>query len=299
MKNSTVSFLTILGGVACALTAGSAGAASITGQWDFNGDLSASVGRAIEYGDANTAAGTSFGATSAFAIPTIVPTDAAGVPTGPQADATVMKFPKTAGGEGYKMWPGAAANGSYSAGDVNQWSLVMDVYYPAASSGFYRALFQTALSNNNDADFFVGSSTVSPSPNGIGISGQYDGTINPDTWYRIALVVNLDAGTGNPSYMKYINGVLVGSQSTFSTRFAPWSADSGNPCWILSDEDGETETGFIDMVKFFDGALSANEVGALGGIANGTVVPEPAPLALLGAGVGFLAFAGRRRTAQA
>lgn len=293
--------LLLLGATLCTLSSGSAWAASITGQWDFTSGLSATIGTALDYGDGAggvTASGTLFGTTSAFGIPTIVPTDAAGIPTGPQVDAAVMSFPRMAtSAEGYKMWSGAAANGTFSAGDVNQWSLVMDIYYPLASSSQYRALIQTGAANSNDADFFVGSGTVSPSPNGIGISGQYDGVINPDTWYRIALVVDLEAGAGNPSYFKYINGNLVGSQSLFNTRFALWSAESGNPAWILSDEDGETQAGFLNHVSVYNGALSAGEIAALGGIANGAVVPEPTPLALLlGAGGAFALIRRRRQS---
>jgi hypothetical protein len=284
-QRSGMRSLAIMGVVACGLCAGPVLAASVTGQWDFTSGLTATIGTDLQYGDGPggvTAGGTSFGTAASFGIPGVLPIDAAGNPIGAGVDANVMRFPKMGtSAEGYKMWPGALANGSYSAGDVNQWSLVMDLYYPSASTGKYRALFQTAAANNNDADFFIGDDTVSPSPSGIGISGQYDGRIGPDAWYRIALVVNLDAGSGNPSYMKYINGVLVGSQSIFSTRFAPWSAESGNPSWILSDNDGETELGFIDQVRFYDGALSANDIAALGGITN---VPEPPTLALLGLG---------------
>ncbi len=278
--------LIIMSALVYVLGASPALAAGITGQWDFTRGLTATVGTDLQYADTVTTAGTFFGKTSAFGLPAIVPTDAAGNPTGPAVDADIMKFPKMlTSAQGYKMWPGALANGFYSAGDVNLWTLVMDIYYPLASSDKYRALFQTSADNSNDADFFIGDNTVLPSPNGIGISGQYDGKINPDTWYRIALVVNLDAGAGNPTYMKYINGVLVGSQSILSSRFAPWSAESGNPSWLLSDNDGETEAGFIDQVRFYDSALSANQVAALGGIVN---VPEPSALALLGLAVSAL-----------
>lgn len=273
--------------LALALAATPVLAQNITGQWDFtNGDLSATVGAALEYGNATTAGNTSFGKTTDFGIPAIVPTDAAGTPIGPVVDARVMRFPKMASGaEGYKMWPGAAANGTSGASDVNQYSVVMDILYPAASNNLYRALFQTSSDNSNDADFFVGDGSVSPSPNGIGISGQYDGTIAPDTWYRVALVVNLEAASGESDYFKYINGKLVGSQDAGSSggRFAVWSTASGNPSWVFSDNDGEAEQGYVRHVAFYDGALSARQVEALGGLANG-VIPEPSALALLACG---------------
>ena len=261
--------------------------AGVTGQWEFNGDFSAAIGAAI-VPNGTAVSGSVFGTTATFGIPAI----------GGQA-AQVMRFPALPGSaDGYKMFPGAAANGSYSAGDVNKYSLVMDVLYPAASDSLYRALFNTAAANNNDADFFIGDNTTTPQPNGIGISGVYDGTILPDTWYRIALVVDLDTPAGTPTYNKYINGTLVGSQELRAGRFAPWSLESGNPSWIFSDEDGETALGYVNSVQFSDYAMTAAQVAFLGGpTASGiAVIPEPASGLLLGAGLLLLARGVLRRS---
>ena len=254
--------------------------AGVTGQWEFNGDFSASIGAAI-VPQGTAVSGSVFGTTTTFGI----------APIGGQV-AQVMMFPQTlTAADGYKMFPGAAANGSFSAGDVNRYSLVMDVLFPTASDNTYRALFQTAAANNNDADFFIGDNTVLPQPNGIGISGQYDGTILPNTWYRIALVVNLDLPTGTPTYYKYINGALVGSQELRNSRFAPWSLDSGNPSWIFSDNDGETALGYVNSVQFSDYDMTSAQLAFLGGpsAAGIAVSPEPGSGLLLGAGLLLLA----------
>ncbi|MEP0842581.1 MAG: PEP-CTERM sorting domain-containing protein [Phycisphaerae bacterium] len=267
--------------------------AGVTGEWDFTGGLTATIGNDLQYGDAGTAAGTSFNKTSGFGIHSVVPTDAAGNPTGPAVDADVMSFPKTPGnGTGYKMFPGAAANGSFSPGDVNQYSMIWDVYWPAASSGKWRALLQTNATNtgSNDGDYFINPS------NGVGISGVYHGTVPAETWTRIGLVVNLDAPAGQPTFFKYINGNLVGSQVLNNSRWSIWSDASGNPSWVLSDNDGDTEAGYVDKIRFYDTALSESEMAALGGLTNGPVIPEPATLGLLGLGAAALL---RRRRAGA
>ncbi len=254
--------------------------AGVTGQWEFNGDFSAAIGAGL-VPQGIAVAGSAFGTTTAFGLPNI----GGGV-------AQVMRFPQMpSSADGYKMFPGALANGSYSAGDVNRYSLVMDVLYPAASDNTYRALFNTAAANNNDADFFIGDNTVLPQPNGIGISGVYNGTILPDTWYRIALVVNLDLPTGTPTYYKYINGALVGSQELRNSRFAPWSLESGNPSWIFSDNDGETALGYVNSVQFSDFDMTAAQIALLGGpSASGiAVIPEPGAGLLLGPGLLLLA----------
>jgi len=263
--------------------------AGVTGQWEFNGDFSAAIGTAI-VPQGTAVSGSVFGTTATFGIPTI----------GGQV-AQVMQFPgfpAPSTANGYQMFHGALANGSYSGGDVNKYSLVMDVLYPTASSGTWRALFQTAAANDSDADFFVGNGGASPNPNGIGISGVYNGTISPDTWYRIALVVDLDTPAGTPTYYKYINGALVGSQELRNTRFAPWSLASGNPSWIFSDNDGETALGYVNSVQFSDFAMTAAQIEFLGGpsAAGILVIPEPASGLLLGAGLLLLARRVLRRS---
>src|SRR3989442_5905089 len=120
-----------------ALAAGLAGLISgangaTTGQWDFNdGNLAATIGIDLEYRDADTLAGTQFGTTTALGIPNIN-----------GEVAMVMKFPKTTTPSGgYAFYSGAAANGGGSL--LNQYTILMDVYFPSASSGKNRAILQT------------------------------------------------------------------------------------------------------------------------------------------------------------
>ena len=124
----------------------------VTGQWDFNnGNLAATVGTAGQYWIAPTTpprdveTETQFGTTTSFLIP-----DIGGVA------AKVMKFPQTDPKMGYAMYPEIDANGGGSY--VNQYTLIMDVLYPAASllpAGEWNALFQTNDCNGNDGDLFV------------------------------------------------------------------------------------------------------------------------------------------------
>ena len=266
----------IFGSITVALALGlgiSSHAAGVTGQWEFNGDFSASIGIALQP-QGIAASQSVFGTTTALGVPDI----------GGQV-AQIMRFPAMpTSADGYKMFPNAAANGSTA--DVNQYTVIMDILFPASSTG-YRALFQTAAPNNNDADWFVNPA------NGLGIQGAYNGNLIPDVWHRIALVVDLEEADAGKRYASYIDGTLAGysPSGTPGGRFAVWPADTGNPSWIFSDEDGETAPGYVNSVQFCDFALTAEQIALLGGpsAAGIPVIPEPSAGLLLLAGAGLLA----------
>ena len=130
----------------------------VTGQWDFlGGNLRATVGADLEYvGDTTNR--------TTFPVRSI---NGVSVP--------VMAFGGNTSSQGFTMWHGAMPNGGGQF--VNQYTLIMDVMFPASSSGQWRALFQSDPFNHpgNDAEFYIGNASASPAPNGIGAEGQYHG----------------------------------------------------------------------------------------------------------------------------
>ena len=178
----------VAGGLAlcalCGFMAASAHGQAITGQWEFdNGNLKASIGSDASYwikpaSPRDIENETQFGTTTSFGLP-----DIGGQP------AKVMKFPQCAPHMGYAMYPGAEANGGGTY--VNEFTLIMDILYPAASDAKWRSLVQTNECNGNDGDFFINTA------NGIGIGGSYQGTIAPNTWYRVAWSINCANTTGS------------------------------------------------------------------------------------------------------
>ena len=204
-----------------------------TGQWDFNaGDLRATIGQDLEYrGDT--------GGLTTFVDATI----------GGEL-AKVMSFPATSPSQGFIMHHGAVPNGDGAF--VNRYTLIMDLMFPTESTGKWRALLQTSTANANDGDFFVNNG------NGIGISGQYQGRILPNTWHRVVASVNLNDRT----LSKYIDGILVNRQTLSSGVDGRYSL---NPFALLfTDEDGETAAGFVNSIQFRNGVMTDAEVAALG-----------------------------------
>jgi len=162
-----------------------------------------------------------------------------------------MSFGAATKTQGYIMRHGASANGGGT--NVNQYTLIMDVMFPAASDSKWRGLLQTDPSNASDGDLFVNNG------NGIGISGQYQGKVIAETWHRLAFAINLN----DKSVSKYIDGVLVNKQTLGSGFDARWSLLP--TALLFTDEDGETSGGLVNSVQIRNGTLSDAEIAALGG----------------------------------
>lgn len=232
-------------------------------QWDFNnGDLSATIGTEMFYTEGtggHTQLNTRFGTTTSFGIP-----DIGGQP------AKVMMFPKTVVGGGYFMPTPNTPNGN--AGGiggtlVNKWTLVLDLLYPTASDATWRAIIDVDISQalNEDSEFFVNPA------NGIGIAGEYSGTILPNTWHRVAMVVDAEAGV----MRKYIDGNLVGTQTGigFENR---WSLAPASFAELFSDNDEETAAGYVNSIQVYGDALSNGQIAALG-VATAAGLPTTLP----------------------
>jgi len=217
----------------------------VTGQWDFQqGDLRATVGADLEYAG-NTAQQVSFPLKNIQG-----------------RVARVMAFGANGAGQGFYLRHGGRPNGGGHF--VNQYTLIMDVMFPAASSGQWRALWQTDPFNRegNEAEFYVGDAAAAPSPNGIGAEGQFHGALAAGTWYRLAFAVNLAAPAGR-QLMKYINGVLVGAQSLsggVDGRFALGPAVQ----LFTAGRPGLAQAGFVRSLQFVNGWMSQADIAALG-----------------------------------
>ncbi len=234
---------------------------AVTGQWDFErGDLRATVGSDLEY-LADTATLTTFPVLSLNGQPT-----------------RVMAFGSNSIQQGFCLRHGAKANGGGHF--VNQYTLLMDVMFPAASSGQARALFQADPYNHegNDAEFYVGNSGSSPDPNGLGAEGQFNGSLAPDTWYRIAFAVDLAAPLGR-QLSKYVNGAKVADQSLSGGVDGRYAL---GPTALLFTTGlsggGSTQPGFVSSIQFINGWMPPDAIAALGGPSAGKLPPGNAAI---------------------
>jgi len=231
------------------------------GYWEFDNDLSSSTGQSDlhEVAIAGVDRGVSY---------------EAAVING--ADATVARVND---GGALRVNHGLAPNGG--GGYVNDYTILIDVLFP--NTGEWMSLYQTngcgetdELACANDGDWFV------RSDGGIGISGNYGGTVQANTWHR--LVLTNDSATG--LYTSYIDGNLVQQNVdaiSLDGRFALYSeADASAYDWFLlfADDSGAGEMGevLINSAGIVNRSMSSDEVLALGGAnAAGVSVAGPQP----------------------
>lgn len=242
------------------LAAASSAQGAITGQWNFNNTaapLTGAVGQPITYLDGPGGATeglTRFGTASSFGLPLV-----------DGVDANVMCFGVNSSTMGYGVPHGVPANGGGSL--ANQYTLIMDVLFPASSSGKWRALYQTDVSNpfNDDAEFYLDES------NRLGIGGGYSGNVPAGTWVRLAFAVDLAATP--PSVSKFINGVKVGEHTgPLDQRFA-LTPDSNVLLFTDGYEGGVyTQPGYLNSLQVHDVKLSDAYLASLGG-PSGNAIP--------------------------
>ncbi len=179
-----------------------------------------------------------------------------GIPFIENFNKTVMKVHKFDSSNGFMVYNNSRdeTNGILE----NTYTLIMDVYIPTVSMGNYISLLQTSTENLNDADIFIDPS------GGIGIDDVYHGTVAPNTWNRIAIVLD----EKNNIIKKYINGVYVGKNDIeSSSRWAIWtSSKSGDTQGFLlfADDDGETAEMYVSAVQLRNYVVTDALISSLG-----------------------------------
>jgi len=222
--------------------------------WDFEDSLEASTGQAALVAEAAGPA----------AAPGVTFEDA----TLRGAPARVARFTR---GTYFRAHPGFGANGGGS--NVNRYTVVMDVLFPDRTpSNGWASLLQTSPTNTNDGDWFINPA------GGLGISGKYNGAVPAGEWRRLAVVVDLAAGT----LVHYIDGARVGENGGQSLdgrfSFLPPSAGASQGILFFADENAENAEGLVDAFQIRSAALCPEDVAALGAAADKPLDPAPAAL---------------------
>ena len=243
-----------------------------TGQWDFdNGDLSATYGSDLAYGDDSVAdglaSGTEFGTTTVFGV-----SDINGAP------ASVMKYNRVEDSTdvqpGYLLQHCISPNGGGS--QVNQWTLVMDIMFPDPQISPFSSIIQIGDPQTDGELFARWNDVGGEGTGGIGFIGQYNGDgrtfLKLDQWHRLAFAV--DAASASPVISKYIDGVKFEDQ-----RLTPPQLDGRHSLdsivRLFSDENNQLNTFYVNSIQILNGKLTDSEIADLGGPAAAGIPPNP------------------------
>jgi hypothetical protein len=299
---------------AVTVVSGSTSRAGVIGSWDFNaGSLAAAAvvpGATltrlpdtpyyVPYGGTPNPPALAFATTADFGIAPL------GGYTG-----KVMRVPDMSGrgaAAGLMASFSPLANGLLPRGaaatKLNRYSVVMDILVPNSSFGGsvgYIALFQPRA--NNDGSWFVREPTRNM---GSTVAYSAVNSFQPDTWYRVAQVIALDAATSAPRCEYFLNGSRVGvivpdqivvdddrnatlknqdlvpdgawSIGTLSDSAATLPA-SQSGFFVFNDQSSEYGELYVANLQFRDDALGVDALAALGGPGGGVIpVPEPGGL---------------------
>ena len=307
---------------------GAASHAAVVGNWDFSTGsftpVSGMPGMQLAWLP-NTPYYAAFGGTPNPPPLAYATTDAFGVASlGSSTGNTVLRVPDMRGrGAAVGMLASfpLLANGTTSGGapltTLNRYTFVTDVLVPESSlTSLPNSLDLFQPRGNADGSLFV----RKPSQE-YGAATAYGGTVVTNTWYRFAMVMQLDAATSAPRYETYINGqpigqiiwdqIVVDSNRNAQLKdydLVPdglWSIaalsetqsslpSNASGFFAFNDDSGEVGELYVANMQFRNDALTAGEVAALGGAAPGPIpVPEPAGLAFAAAAAASLIAASR------
>ncbi|MFM9959465.1 MAG: glycerophosphodiester phosphodiesterase family protein [Phycisphaerales bacterium] len=227
--------------------------------WDFpaGSPLTATAGSGVLSYRGTTGGLVQSGTASSFGLP---------LPAG--GDTGVLLVPTLSASQGIGLDTASGPNGVHVPnGWTSNYTIVMDILIPSSSFASWRSLFNTNLTNANDGDFFI-------DPSGrVGISGLYNGTLLPDRWHRLSIVVG--AADNEGLAQKYIDGVFVGGHGgtgyPISSRWALFSMP-GIDVLLFGDNNNETAPIYVSSLMFADRRLSPDEVASLGGPTAGGVL---------------------------
>ncbi|SVB43834.1 uncharacterized protein METZ01_LOCUS196688, partial [marine metagenome] len=235
--------------------------------WNFDsGDLSATAGSDMEYIE-DTGGLVEFGTTEALGLPAI---------NGEVAN--VVKIQKLTLDQGLRAPLPEDSNGE---GDlVNNWTAIMDLYYPVTSSGKKRALIDIVtaewVAGAADAEFYVSAG------NAIGTSGLDFGNLTPGEWHRIAIVMKVEGADLGEGWGKvYIDGEHVGGTAVPAESLdGRWSLDTAFEQYVnfFIDDNDESEEVFVNSIQLRFETLNAGQILALGGAAAAGVPEELPPV---------------------
>ena len=211
----------------------------ITGHWEFNGSLNATIGQNLEWaweqGDA------SFDSTDNFGI-----SDINGKP------ANVLKFTDSddlSEFSGIEVPHGAELDEDDWL--LHEYTIILDLLYPEDSTGSVRSII---------SDEYLGQSKIIINESDKIGGASFHGKISANTWHRVAIVVS----HSNETITYYIDGAKVGEES-IGGLVDGQGKHSLEDYYYLFTSNTLSKEGYISSLQFNNMALPNSVITYLGG----------------------------------
>lgn len=151
---------------------------------------------------------------------------------------------------------------------VHEWTLIMDVRFPALST--WTALTQDRTDNSDEGEIFLNPARELVFYNASGPSGLHpiaSPPLAPNTWYRLAFTSTWDGPNNRQILRAYVNGTLT-TQSSGGNFTSPAYSEYalGSHLGLFTDDSNSTETAIshLGSLAFWRRALSAMDISDIG-----------------------------------
>jgi hypothetical protein len=233
---------------------------NIKAHWAFDGDLQATVGADLTYIDNAISGHYAFGTSGQGSF-----ADVPGINGQP---VKFLSIPRNVEGEDFRKTGLRARTGLGASGggaNANVWTMVADLYW-GDGHGNGTLLRTHDLNQNNDGDLFW---AAGDGAYGKGCCSPYVGATpagrhERHAWARVVIVADLTASPKR--FAKYVNGIkhredVTGDGANIDGRFSLPSE-----IFLFNDgDDNEQSSVFVAAMQFREGAMTDDEVAALGG----------------------------------
>ncbi|MBN1911805.1 MAG: metallophosphoesterase [Pirellulales bacterium] len=237
--------------------------------WDFQSNLDASSGYSVlDYRDATTQTGTSFGVTDGLTVPNIE-----------SQQVGYMSFPRSGNPGGFLV------DRSYDDLPLHSYTLAWDVLVPASSfnSYSYMGLFNANPVGTDDAEFYIDLRTATAGQlfadrdrDNSKVYSSSTGIIQPDTWHRIVWAYDQNDPVADIRF--FVDGVKVGASDT---AFGETGFSLPNYFPVFQDGGPQMDhaPGLVASMALVDRALTDGEIVSLGGpkAAGFAAIADPGP----------------------